>query len=96
MGKAIQSLAYKMQTVEELQEYLDGLSTDAVEAQVVCCHMLSFLPYNPLFTSISRCTRLRASTEFHLLLPVTAPACPRAHDPRAPSSTVRSYTPICA
>ena len=40
MGKAIQSLAYKMQTVEELQRDLDGLTTDALEARVVRCHIL--------------------------------------------------------
>ena len=40
MGKAIQSLTYKMQTVEELQRDLDGLSTDAVEARVVRCQIL--------------------------------------------------------
>eukprot|EP01043_Picozoa_sp_COSAG02_P017095 COSAG02_NODE_768_length_17375_cov_52.865015_11_plen_53_part_00 len=49
MGKAILSLTYKMQTVEELQQYLDSLTTDAVEAEVVGRHVLSSLPYTPLF-----------------------------------------------
>ena len=81
MGKAIQSLAYKMQTVEELQQDLDGLTTDAVEARVVRCHILGSRAVQPLldwihassvtecFTSIDYSTRLCICkwTEFHLV-----------------------------
>ena len=52
MGKAVQNLVQRLQTPEELQQELDGLTTDGLEARVVSRLYLSRTASKDLVASV--------------------------------------------